>query len=96
MTTAMLSALTGGKVRNVVGRTGEVTIRGRVLAIGGLREKVLAAKKAGVKTVILPKQNEKDLQEISDEIKEGLEFVLAKEMDDVLKHALAKGESVWK
>ena len=96
MTTAMLSALTGAKVRNDVAMTGEVTIRGRVLAIGGLREKVLAAKKAGVKTVILPKQNEKDLQEISDEIKEGLEFVLAKEMDDVLKHALAKGESVWK
>lgn len=96
MTTAMLSALTGAKVRNDVAMTGEVTIRGRVLAIGGLQEKVLAAKKAGVKTVILPKQNEKDLQEISDEIKEGLEFVLAKEMDDVLKHALAKGESVWK
>ena len=74
----------------------EGVIRGRVLAIGGLQEKVLAAKKAGVKTVILPKQNEKDLQEISDEIKEGLEFILAKEMDDVLKHALAKGESVWK
>lgn len=96
MTTAMLSALTGAKVRNDVAMTGEVTIRGRVLAIGGLQEKVLAAKKAGVKIVILPKQNEKDLQEISDEIKEGLEFVLAKEMDDVLKHALAKGESVWK
>lgn len=96
MTTAMLSALTGAKVRNDVAMTGEVTIRGRVLAIGGLREKVLAAKKVGVKTVILPKQNEKDLQEISDEIKEGMEFVLAKEMDDVLKHALAKGESVWK
>lgn len=96
MTTAMLSALTGAKVRNDVAMTGEVTIRGRVLAIGGLQEKVLAAKKAGVKTVILPKQNEKDLQEISDEIKEGLEFVLAKDMDDVLKHALAKGESVWK
>ena len=62
----------------------------------GVGELILAAKKAGVKTVILPKQNEKDLQEISDEIKEGLEFVLAKEMDDVLKHALAKGESVWK
>lgn len=96
MTTAMLSALTGAKVRHDVAMTGEVTIRGRVLPIGGLQEKVLAAKKAGVKTVVLPKENEKDLAEISEEIKEGLEFVLAKDMDDVLRHALAKGEDVWK
>lgn len=96
MTTAMLSALTGAKVRHDVAITGEVTIRGRVLPIGGLQEKVLAAKKAGVKTVVLPKENEKDLAEISEEIKEGLEFVLAKDMDDVLRHALAKGEDVWK
>ena len=96
MTTAMLSALTGAKVRHHVAMTGEVTNRGRELPIGGLQEKVLAAKKAGVKTVVLPKENEKDLAEISEEIKEGLEFVLAKDMDDVLRHALAKGEDVWK
>lgn len=96
MTTAMLSALTGAKVRNDVAMTGEVTIRGRVLAIGGLQEKVLAAKKAGVKTVIYPKENEKDLQEVSEEIREGLEFVSAKDMQDVLQCALAKGESVCK
>ncbi len=96
MATAMLSALTGAKVRNDVAMTGEVTIRGRVLAIGGLREKILAAKKAGVKTVVLPKENEKDLQEVSEEIKEGMTFVLAETMEDVLHCALAEGESVWK
>ena len=96
MTTAILSALTGAKVRNDVAMTGEVTIRGRVLPIGGLQEKVLAAKKAGIKTVILPWENQKDLNEISDEIKEGLEFVTVKDMEAVLRTALAKGESVWK
>ena len=96
MATAMLSALTGAKVRNDVAMTGEITIRGRVLPIGGLQEKVLAAKKVGIQTVVLPKENEKDLNEIPDEVKEGLEFVLAETMEDVLKAALAKGESVCK
>ncbi|NCC14986.1 MAG: endopeptidase La [Clostridia bacterium] len=96
MATAILSALTGEKVHNDVAMTGEVTIRGRVLPIGGLQEKVLAAKKVGIHTVILPWENEKDLLEISDEIKEGLEFVLAKTMEDVLRIALVKGEAVWK
>ena len=96
MATAMLSALTGAKIRNDVAMTGEVTIRGRVLAIGGLREKILAAKKAGVKTVVLPKENEKDLYEVSEEIREGMTFVLAETMEDVLHCALAEGESVWK
>ena len=90
----MISALTGKKVRNDVAMTGEITIRGRVLPIGGLQEKVLAAKKVGIKTVCLPKENEKDLNDIPDEIKEGLEFVLAETMEDVLQAALAKGESV--
>ena len=93
MATAMLSALTGIPVRNDVAMTGEVTIRGRVLAIGGLQEKVLAAKKVGIKTVVLPKENEKDLNEILPEIKEGMEFVLAETMDDVLQTALVKGET---
>ncbi len=96
MATAMLSALTGAKVRNDVAMTGEITIRGRVLPIGGLQEKVLAAKKVGIQTVVLPKENEKDLNEIPDEVKEGLEFVLAETMEDVLQAALAKGESVCK
>ena len=92
MATAMISALTGIPVRNDVAMTGEVTIRGRVLAIGGLQEKVLAAKKVGIKTVVLPKENEKDLNEILPEIKEGMEFILAETMDDVLATALVKGE----
>ena len=96
MATAMLSALTGAKIRNDVAMTGEITIRGRVLAIGGLREKVLAAKRIGIRTVILPKENEKDLREISEEIKEGMHFILAETMEDVLHSALAEGESVWK
>lgn len=96
MATAMLSALTGAKIRNDVAMTGEVTIRGRVLAIGGLREKVLAAKKAGVTTVVLPQENEKDLSEISEEIREGMTFVLAETMEDVLQCAVAEGERVWK
>ncbi|KXL52612.1 Lon protease 1 [Anaerotignum neopropionicum] len=96
MATAMLSALTGREVYNDVAMTGEVTIRGRVLPIGGLQEKVLAAKKVGIKTVILPWENEKDLAEISEEIKEGMKFILAKTMQDVLKTAMVKGVDLWK
>ncbi len=96
MATAVLSALTGKKVRNDVAMTGEITIRGRVLAIGGLQEKILAAKRIGIRTVILPKENEKDLNEIPEEVKDGLEFVLAETMEDVLNSALAKGEAIWK
>lgn len=96
MATAMISALTGAKVRHDVGMTGEITIRGRVLPIGGLQEKVLAAKKAGVTTVILPEANQKDLDEVNDEIKNGMKFILAETMDDVLHGALAEGESVWR
>lgn len=92
MATAIISALTGRKMRNDVAMTGEITIRGRVLPIGGLQEKVLAAKKVGIKTVILPKENKKDLDEIMDEIKDGMQFVLAETMEDVLQTALVKGE----
>ena len=92
MATAIISALTGRKVRNDVAMTGEITIRGRVLPIGGLQEKVLAAKKVGIKTVNLPKENKKDLDEIMDEIKDGMQFVLAETMEDVLQTALVKGE----
>lgn len=92
MATAIISALMGRKVRNDVAMTGKITIRGRVLPIGGLQEKVLAAKKVGIKTVILPKENKKDLDEIMDEIKDGMQFVLAETMEDVLQTALVKGE----
>ena len=92
MATAILSAVTGKPVRADVAMTGEITIRGRVLPIGGLQEKVLAAKKVGIKTVILPKENKKDLDEIMDEIKDGMQFVLAETMEDVLQTALVKGE----
>lgn len=96
MATAILSALIKEEVYHDVAMTGEVTIRGRVLPIGGLQEKVLAAKKVGIKTVILPGENEKDLTEINNEIKDGIEFVLAKTMEDVLKVALVKGAEIWK
>ncbi len=96
MATAMLSALTQEKVHHDVAMTGEITIRGRVLPIGGLQEKVLAAKTVGIKTVILPWENEKDLLEINEEVKEGITFVLAKTMEDVWKVALVKGAEIWK
>ena len=94
MATAMVSALTGEQVRNDVAMTGEITIRGRVLPIGGLQEKVLAAKKVGIQTVVLPKENEKDLMDIPDEVKDGLTFILAETMEDVLRAALVKGEDL--
>ena len=96
MATAMLSALTNAKIRNDVAMTGEITLRGRVLPIGGLKEKILAGKKAGIVKIILPKENERDLKEIEKEIKEGLEFVLAETMEDVIPNALAEGETIWK
>jgi ATP-dependent Lon protease len=71
--------------------TGEVTLRGRVLPIGGLKEKTLAAKQAGIKTVILPERNRKDLVEIPDDAKEGLEFILVDHVNEVLDRALKHG-----
>lgn len=90
MATAMLSAITKQPVRADVAMTGEITLRGRVLPIGGLKEKILAAKNAGMKTVCVPKKNEKDIDEISAEIKKGLEIVLVEQMKDVLDIALVK------
>ncbi len=86
--TALASLLTDRKVRDDVGMTGEITLRGQVLPVGGVKEKVLAAHRAGLKTVILPKQNEKDLDDIPDEVREALEFVLAERVDDVFKAAI--------
>lgn len=90
MATAMLSAITKRKVRKDVAMTGEITLRGRVLPIGGLKEKILAAKNAGIKTVCVPKKNEPDIGEISQEIKKGLEIVFVENMEQVLKTALVK------
>jgi ATP-dependent Lon protease len=89
ITTAMVSALTGIPVKRDVAMTGEITLRGRVMAVGGLNEKSVAALRAGVTTVIWPKQNEKDLDDLPKEVREGLDIRLVESMDDVLEIALA-------
>ncbi len=91
--TALVSGLTGVPTRDDVAMTGEITLLGNVLPIGGLNEKVVAAKRAGVKIVIVPKLNAKDLQEMPDFIREGLEFRLVETMDEVLEIALKPGEA---
>jgi ATP-dependent Lon protease len=90
MATAIASALTGMAVNKNTAMTGEVTLRGRVLPVGGLKEKTLAAKRMGIKRVIIPKRNKKDLEDIPKYIKKDMEFVFADTMDDVLKIALKK------
>jgi ATP-dependent Lon protease len=90
MATAVLSAITKTPVKCKVAMTGEITLRGRVLPIGGLKEKLLAAKTAGIKTVLVPNQNEKDVAEISTEIKSGMEICYVDTMDDVVKLAFAE------
>ncbi|SHK66082.1 ATP-dependent Lon protease [Selenomonas ruminantium] len=90
MATAMISALTGKKVRSDVAMTGEITLRGHVLPIGGLKEKVLAAYREGMKTIVLPKDNEKDIDDIPEVVREKLEFKPVESMDEVLKIALLK------
>ena len=92
ITTAVLSALTGRKVRGDVAMTGEITLRGRVLAIGGLKEKTMAAYRNGIRTVIIPKENEKDLQEIDQTVRGGLRFVPVETIDAVLAEALVYPE----
>jgi ATP-dependent Lon protease len=88
MVTAIVSVLTGIAVRRDLAMTGEVTLRGRVLPIGGLKEKLLAALRAGIKTVLIPKENEKDLAEIPDNAKRGMEIIPATTVDDILQNAL--------
>ena len=88
MATAMLSAVTGKKVRSDIAMTGEITLRGRVLPIGGLKEKLLAAKSAGIKTVLVPKKNMADVEELSSEITKGLEIIPVENMEEVLGKAL--------
>lgn len=90
MATAMLSAITNKKVRADLAMTGEITLRGRVLPIGGLKEKLLAAKNAGIKTVLVPKENKKDVDELSSEITKGLEIIPVAQMEEVLKIALVR------
>src|SRR5262245_48281756 len=90
MVTSIVSVLTGIPIRRELAMTGEITLRGRVLPIGGLKEKLLAALRAGIKTVLIPAENEKDLAEIPDNVKKGLTIVPVKNVDDVMKLALVK------
>ncbi|MBT2754557.1 endopeptidase La [Mesobacillus foraminis] len=91
--TALVSALSGRPIRREVGMTGEITLRGRVLPIGGLKEKTLSAHRAGLTKIILPKDNEKDIDDIPESVRNDLEFVLVSHVDEVLSHALAEGIS---
>ncbi len=92
MTTAMVSALTDKPVRNDIAMTGEVTIRGRVLPIGGLNEKVLAAKRIGITDIIVPLANEMDVREMPDEVKEGVNFIFVNDMRQVFDNAFVEGK----
>lgn len=89
--TALVSALTGRAIRREVGMTGEITLRGRVLPIGGLKEKTLAAHRAGLTKIIIPKDNEKDIEDIPETIRNDLNFVIVSHVDEVLRHALVEG-----
>jgi len=88
ITTALYSAIAKKKVHKDVGMTGEITLRGRVLEIGGLKEKLIAAHRAGLKTVVIPKSNEKDLEEVPDKVKKELKILFAEKIGDVLKVAM--------
>lgn len=92
MATALASAITGRKVRHDVAMTGEITLRGRVLPVGGIKEKVLAAHRAGIKTLLLPKDNKKDLDDIPKKVKDKVKFILVDHMDEVLETALTEKE----
>ena len=94
MATSIVSALLGIPVRRDVAMTGEITLRGQALVIGGLKEKLLAAHRAGISSVLIPKENERDLTELSEKIKKDIKIVPVEHMDDVLRHALTK--SPWK
>lgn len=88
MLVSLISLLTDRHVRNDVAMTGEITLRGLVLPVGGIKEKVLAARRAGIKSVILPKLNEKDLEEVPETIKEKMEFRFIEKMDEAIQLAL--------
>lgn len=93
LATAIISALTGRPVRNDLAMTGEVSLRGRVLSVGGVKEKILAAHRAAIRTVILPEDNRRDLVEIPKEVRDDLNLVFVKDMDGVLEAALRKPEA---
>src|SRR5699024_9652969 len=90
MATALVSALTGRAVKKEVGMTGEITLRGRVLPIGGLKEKSLSAHRAGITTISMPEENEKDLEDIPESVREELTCIMVNHLYDVLKHALVE------
>jgi ATP-dependent Lon protease len=90
MVAAIVSVMTGIPVRKDVAMTGEITLRGRVLPIGGLKEKLLAALRGGMKKVLIPEENAKDLADIPDNVKSGLEILPVARMDDVIRHALVR------
>jgi ATP-dependent Lon protease len=90
MATALASVFTNVPVRRDIAMTGEVTLRGRVMPIGGLKEKTLAARRAGIRTVIIPKENEKDLDDIPKYLRKDMHFIFATTMDDVIQTALRK------
>ena len=92
MATAVISALTGKPINREVAMTGEITLRGRVLPIGGLKEKSLAAERAGITKILIPKENEKDLEDIPAIVRRKVKFVPVESMDEVLAHALVEGE----
>jgi ATP-dependent Lon protease len=92
MATALASALTGRPVRREIAMTGEITLRGRVLPVGGIKEKIIAAHRAGIYEVILPAENEPDLEDIPEHVRAQLTFHLVRHMDEVLPFALVQGE----
>ncbi len=97
MASTIVSVMTGIPIRKEVAMTGEITLRGRVLPIGGLKEKLLAALRAGIKKVLIPEDNAKDLADIPDNVKNGLEIVPVARMDEVLRHVLVREPTpiVW-
>ena len=93
MATALVSLISGRKVKPHFGMTGEITLRGQVLPIGGVKEKILAAHRNGLRTVILPKRNKYDLDDVPDEIKKSMKFIFVETVDDVLNAALEPAPS---
>src|SRR5207302_2512906 len=91
---SLASLLSGRPVRSDVAMTGEITLRGKVLPVGGIKEKVLAARRAGIKTIILPRRNERDLEDIPTEVRNELEMIFVDTVDEVLGYALRNGDEV--
>jgi len=91
---SLASLLSGRPVRSDIAMTGEITLRGKVLPVGGIKEKVLAARRAGIKTIILPRRNERDLEDIQPEVRKELEMIFVDTVDEVIRHALREGDAV--